>query len=207
MSTNRARWAAVAAAVVAPAALAALLAGSASGRPSADPSPSMTPPSPYPSPVVSGPGALVVDCAAILRYNVGGPFGDTPGDLVPFGAKTVTRCDTALDAPSAGSAARPRPTLAPPEALTTNVDSFVQLLNTLPSVAPDQACLHIAFPTQLSFVFIFDPAAERWPLVVVVDRNCAALVANDGADTRARSYATLDPMPIFEKLFAAQPPA
>jgi hypothetical protein len=160
----------------------------------------MAAPSPYPSPVVSGPGAQAVDCAALPRYDVGLLPADTPGDLVPFGATSVTRCDTAFTAPSGRAA--PTPSLAPPQVLTGDAGAFAQLLNTLPAAAADQACLHIAFPSQLSFVFT---AARRRPLVVVVDRNCAALVATDGVEARVRSYASLDPMPVFDKLFAAQP--
>ncbi|WP_432973173.1 hypothetical protein [Dactylosporangium sp. CA-233914] len=49
----------------------------------------------------------------------------------------------------------------------------------------------------------FDPATRRRPLVVVIDRNCAALHVTENL----ASYASLDPMPIFEKLVAAQPPS
>jgi hypothetical protein len=162
---------------------------------SVPPSPSMAPPSPYPSPVVSGPGAQAVNCTAVNTHATGLPPVDTPGELVPFGANAVTRCDTPL-----GSTA---PTVAPPRVLTANVDAFVRLLNTLPAAPADQACLRVAFATQLSFVFTFDPPTRRPPLVVVVDRNCAALVTAE----RVRSYATLDPMPVFDKLWAAQPPS
>ncbi|GAA2383848.1 hypothetical protein [Dactylosporangium salmoneum] len=177
-----------------------LMSSGARVLPAAAPSPSMAPPPAYPSPVVTGPGSQAVNCAAIPNATTGQPLSDSPGDLVPAGVVAVTRCDTPLTTPP--------PTVAPPEVLTEHVDSFVRLLNTLPAVPAGQACFHIAFPTQLSFVFSFDPSLRRPPQVLVVDRGCAALVTTtaDGITTRARSYAQLDPMPIFDKLWAAQPP-
>jgi hypothetical protein len=170
---------------------------------SAPPSPSMAPPSPYPSPVVSGPGAQAVNCATIPRYGSGILPPDAGGEFVPYGVDAVTRCDTPL------STLSPVPTAAPPEVLTKDVASFVEVLNSLPPPAPDQACLRVAFPTQLSFVITFAPETKRGPLVMVVDRNCAALVITDTMSStmssRVRSYATLDPMRIFEQLYAAQP--
>ncbi|WP_433045468.1 hypothetical protein [Dactylosporangium sp. CS-033363] len=159
-------------------------------------SPSMEPPSAYPSPVVSGPGSQAVDCSTIPRYDTGILPADSGGEFVPYGANTVTRCDTAFETPS--------PTTAPPEVLTRDLESFTQLLNSLPAPETNQACLRIAFPTQLSFVITFEPRTQRRPLVIVVDRNCAALVVSDYTATRVRSYATLDPMPIFEQLYQAQ---
>ncbi|WP_426504216.1 hypothetical protein ACPPVO_42355 [Dactylosporangium sp. McL0621] len=159
----------------------------------------MAPPSAYPSPVVSGPGAQAVDCAAIPRYDSGILPADAGGEFVPYGADAITRCDTPVLTPA--------PTVAPPEVLTRGVGSFVQLLNSLPAPQPDQACLRVALPTQLSFVVTFEPRTQRPPLVVVGDRNCAALVVGDTVGGRVRSYASLDPMPIFEELYAAQPPA
>jgi hypothetical protein len=166
---------------------------------SAPPSPSMEPPSPYPSPVVSGPGAQAVNCATVPRSGSGILPPDAGGEFVPYGVNAVTRCDTPL------STLSPQPTVAPPEVLTKDVASFAQVLNSLPPPEPDQACLRVAFPTQLSFVITFAPQTERRPLVMVVDRNCAALVITENMSSRVRSYATLDPMRIFEQLYAAQP--
>jgi hypothetical protein len=166
-----------------------------SGSPSAAPSGS---PSVAPSPSGSGPVAAAVDCAAVPRYETGLLPADTPGDLVPAGAATVTRCETALT-PSP-------PALAPPAVVTAGAADFARLLNALPAATAGQACLRVAFATQVSFVFTFDPATRRDPQVVVVDRNCAALVTVDGYASRARSYATLDPMPVFELLLARSAP-
>ncbi|WP_433076399.1 hypothetical protein ACQP1P_31685 [Dactylosporangium sp. CA-052675] len=192
--------------VIAVVAGAALLVGLAAMRsavglpPPIDPSasPSMAPASVYPSPVVSGPGAQAVDCSAIPRYGTGVLPADAGGEFIPYGANAITRCDTPMTTPA--------PTVAPPEVLTEGVDSFVRLLNSLPAPQPDQACLRVAFPTQLSYVITFEPATRKRPLVMVVDRNCAALVITDNLSSRVRSYAQLDPMPLFEQLFAAQGP-
>jgi hypothetical protein len=198
----RTKLAIILVAAVAVVGAAAVAAGQAVGLPPpVDPSasPSMEPPSAYPSPVVSGPGSQAVDCATIPRYDAGILPADAGGEFVPYGANTVTRCDTALQTPS--------PTTAPPQVLTRDLASFVQVLNSLPAPQTNQACLRIAFPTQLSFVITFEPGTRRRPMVVVVDRNCAALVVSDYTATRVRSYATLDPMPIFDKLYAAQSPS
>ncbi|MFB9409993.1 hypothetical protein [Dactylosporangium matsuzakiense] len=163
-------------------------------------SPSMEPPSAYPSPVVSGPGAQAVDCATIPRLSSGALPQDAGGEFIAYGADTVTRCDTLLQTPG--------PTVAPPEVLhrAEAVTSFVRLLNSLPAPPADQACLRVAFTDQLSFVVTFAPPTRKRPLIVVVDRNCAALLVTENFATRVRSYASLDPMPLFEQLYRAQPP-
>ena len=51
---------------------------------------------------------------------------------------------------------------------------------------------------KLSLVFTLP---EQQPLVVVVDPACSALIAGD----RARSYTTLNPLPVFDALYADQP--
>ncbi|MFI5915257.1 hypothetical protein [Dactylosporangium sp. NPDC051541] len=164
-------------------------------------SPSMEPPAAYPSPVVSGPGAQAVDCATIPRLGSGVLPQDAGGEFVAYGADTITRCDTLLETPG--------PAVAPPEVLhrAESVAAFVQLLNTLPAPQTDQACLRVAFTDQLSFVVTFAPETRRRPLVIVVDRNCAALLVTENLATRVRSYATLDPMPLFEQLYRDQPPS
>jgi hypothetical protein len=88
--------------------------------------------------------------------------------------------------------------VAAPKVLTTGVDRLTAILNALPPVPVDQACLPITVPVQLSLVFSYP---QQQPLAVVVDPVCGALIAGD----RARSYTTLNPLPVFDALHAAQP--
>ncbi|MEV0568632.1 hypothetical protein [Dactylosporangium sp. NPDC050588] len=159
----------------------------------APPSPSMEPPSPGASPFASGAAWGAVNCAEVRIRFAGGPPTDAGGPLVPFGATTVTRCETPL-----ASTAPVVTGLTPPKVLTTGVDRLTAILNALPAVPADQACLPITLPVQVSLVFTF---REQQPLAVVVDPTCSALIAGD----RARSYTTMNPLPVFDALFSAQP--
>ena len=149
-----------------------------------------------PGPSASAAAQVPADpCAAAGTAVTGFLPTDVPGALVPAGATALTRCETLLDRRSGATA-------APPRTLTGDgVGSMAQLLNVLPAAAPGQTCLRIGFPTQVSLVFAFDPATRTAPLVITVDWNCSAMVTAD----KARSFALLDPMPIFDRLLAAQP--
>lgn len=156
-------------------------------------SPSMATPSAGASPFASGAVWATVNCAEVrIRFSGGTPT-DAGGDLVPPGATSVTRCETPLSTVGA-----PLRALAAPKVLTSGVDRFTAVLNALPPVPADQACLPITLPVQVSLVFTLP---EQLPLAVVVDPTCSALTAGD----RARSYATLNPLPVFDALFGAQP--
>lgn len=176
--------------------------GGSSG--SATASPSMVPPSPGASPFASGAAWTAVNCAEV-PLRVGGVVPtDAGGPLVPPGATTVTRCETPLSTPRPGrrpgSGTTPPPATgaAVPRVLTTGVERFTAVLNALPSLPVDQACLPITLPVQLSLVFTY---RQQPPLVVLVDPTCSALIAGD----RARSYTMLNPLPVFDALYAAQP--
>ncbi|MDG6108870.1 hypothetical protein Daura_36595 [Dactylosporangium aurantiacum] len=174
-------------------------------------SPSMAPPSPGASPFASGAAWSAVNCAEV-PLRVGGLVPtDAGGLLVPPGATTVTRCETPLAAtrpgrpapgtttpPGTGTAAPPGTGAAVPRVLTTGVDRLTAVLNALPPVAADQACLPITWPVQLSLVFTYQ---GQPPVAVLVDPTCSALIAGD----RARSSTTLNPLPVFDALYAAQP--
>ncbi|GAA1511821.1 hypothetical protein GCM10009827_027600 [Dactylosporangium maewongense] len=134
-----------------------------------------------------------MNCAEVRIRFAGGPPTDAGGPLVPFGATTVTRCETPL-----ASTAPAVTGLTPPKVLTTDVDRLAAILNALPAVPADQACLPITLPVQVSLVFTF---REQQPLAVVVDPTCSALIAGD----RARSYTAMNPLPVFDALFSAQP--
>ncbi|MEV4135738.1 hypothetical protein AB0J72_26680 [Dactylosporangium sp. NPDC049742] len=152
----------------------------------------VTAPAP-PSPFASGAAWGAVNCAEVRIRFAGGPPTDAGGPLVPFGATTVTRCETPL-----ASTAPAVTGLTPPKVLTTGVDRLTAILNALPAVPADQACLPITLPVQISLVFTF---REQQPLAVVVDPTCSALIAGD----RARSYTAMNPLPVFDALFSAQP--
>ncbi|MFC4043557.1 hypothetical protein ACFO1B_34475 [Dactylosporangium siamense] len=107
----------------------------------------------------------------------------------------MTRCETPL---ATGRPGRSATAVAAPKVLTTGVDQLAAVLNALPAVPADQACLPITLPVQLSLVFTLP---EQQPLVVIVDPTCSALIAGD----RARSYTALNPLPVFDSLYAAQP--
>ncbi|MET7421978.1 hypothetical protein [Dactylosporangium sp. NPDC005555] len=165
---------------------------SASGSVAA--SPSMSPPPPGSSPFASGSVWAAVNCATVrIRLSGGGPPTDSGGPLVPPAATSVTRCETPLasKAPAVTGVAAPR-------VLTGGVDRLTAVLNALPTLPAEQACLPITMPVQLSLVFTF---RAQEPLVVVVDPTCSALIAGD----RARSYTTMNPIPVFDALFSAQP--
>ncbi|MEV0128931.1 hypothetical protein AB0H83_10735 [Dactylosporangium sp. NPDC050688] len=159
-------------------------------------SPSMAPPSP---------GAVwtAVNCAEVPLRAGGLVPTDAGGPLVPPGATTVTRCETPLATtrpgrPGSGTTPAPGTGAAVPRVLTTGVDRFTAVLNALPSLPVDQACLPITLPVQLSLVFTYP---RQPPLAVLVDPACSALIAGD----RARSYTMLNPLPVFDSLYAAQP--
>lgn len=164
------------------------------------PSPSMPAPSAGESPFASGAAWAAVNCAEVRLRIAGGAPTDAGGPLVPVGATTVTRCETPLATPRPGLAGRtPAATrVAPPRVLTTGVDRFAAVLNALPPVPADQACLPITMPIQVSLVFTFP---SRQPMPVIVDPTCSALIADD----RARSYTALNPLLVFDTLFATQP--
>ncbi|GAB3851690.1 hypothetical protein ACFPIJ_53370 [Dactylosporangium cerinum] len=169
---------------------------SGSGSGSAMPSPSMATPSAAASPFASGAVWATVNCAEVrIRVGGGAPPTDAGGPLVPSGATTVTRCETPL---ASGGPGRSAAAVAAPKVLTTGVDQLAAVLNALPAVPADQACLPITLPVQLSLVFTLP---EQQPLAVIVDPTCSALIAGD----RARSYTTLNPLPVFDSLYAAQP--
>jgi hypothetical protein len=148
------------------------------------------------SPVPSGSAVWsAVNCAEVRIRFAGGPPTDAGGPLVPFGATSVTRCETPLTTAGTdgtGSA------VALPKVLTTGVDRVTAILNALPTIPADQACLPITMPVQVSLVFTLP---EQFPLAVIVDPTCSALIAGD----RARSYTMLNPLTVFDALYAAQP--
>jgi hypothetical protein len=158
----------------------------------------MATPSAGASPSASGAAWAAVNCAEVRLRVGGGPLTDAGGPLVPPGATTVTRCETPLATTRRALRSPTAAAVPAPKVLTTGVDRFTAILNALPPVPPEQACLPITLPVQLSLVFTLP---EQQPLVVVVDPACSALIAGD----RARSYATLNPLPVFDALYAAQP--
>ncbi|WP_426511345.1 hypothetical protein ACPPVO_12395 [Dactylosporangium sp. McL0621] len=136
-----------------------------------------------PDDVPAGPDAG--PCAAVPTPVRRSPHPDLPGDLVPVGAVSVTRCETPGPTPTRGAAR----TLAEPRTLTAGVDQVVREANALPPVPADARCQLISYPTDVTLVFGYP---DGHTVVVLVDRNCATL------STSERTRAGLRPLDVFE---------
>ncbi|MEU7874857.1 hypothetical protein [Dactylosporangium sp. NPDC049140] len=127
-------------------------------------------------------------CAAVPTPVRRSPHPDLPGDLVPVGAVSVTRCETRGSAdptPTRGGAR----TLAEPRTLTAGVDQVVREANALPPAPADARCRLIGYPTDVTLVFGYP---DGHTVVVLVDRNCETLSTNE------RTRAGLRPLDVFE---------
>ena len=137
------------------------------------------------------------DCVALTPVAAGALATDRPGPLVPAGATSATRCETRTAPATPGPQGGPNPTDVTPQTLIVDVGQFTAALNVLPSIAANQACTLVGYPTDLSFVFTF---TDLPPVVVRVDRNCGLLATAE----HVRSYRGSDPLAQFDALYAAQ---
>jgi len=117
----------------------------------------------------AGPGAG--PCAAVPASW--SPHADLPGDLVPTGAVSVTRC-------------------GPPDVhrtLTAGVDAVVRAANARPAAPADRSCPPAGHAADVALVFGYPDGRT---VVVLVDRGC------DTVSTSERTRAGADLLDVFD---------